>query len=136
MLSASAAAAVFFASFLVSCASFSFLVAAFFFYRDDNILIPFLELGHFNVVFLGFFLVFSIHSRLARCVSSPGIYFLLRHVDQDSGHYTSVVTSQVKLVVGLSVLHIPQVSSLGQNVVDLFFPPFRRTKEVCSAAFF
>ena len=74
VLSASAAAAVFFASFLVSCASFSFVAAAFF-YRDDNILIPFLELGHFNVVFLGFFLVFSIYSRLVFCVPSPDIDF-------------------------------------------------------------
>ena len=49
-----------FSSFFVSRASFSFLAAAFF-YRDDNILISFLELGHF---ILGFFLVFNIHSRL------------------------------------------------------------------------
>ena len=33
---------------------FFFFFGGGFFYRDDNILIPFLELGHFNVVFLGF----------------------------------------------------------------------------------
>ena len=46
-----------------------------FFHRDDNILISFLELGHFNVVVLGFFLVFNIHSRLVLCVFSPDIDF-------------------------------------------------------------
>ena len=41
-----------------------------------------------------------------------------------------MVTAHVDHVVGLSVLHISQVSSLGQNVVKLFFP-FEETKDVC-----
>ena len=69
-----------FCSFLVSCASFSFLAPPFFFYRDNTFLISFLELGHFNVGVLGFFLVFNMHSRLVLFVSSPDIGFLLGHV--------------------------------------------------------
>ena len=51
---------------------------------------------------------------------------LSRHGDRESRHDTSVVTSHVNHVVGLSVLHIPQVSSLGQNVINLLFFSFRR----------
>ena len=41
-------------------------------------------------------------------------------------HDTSVVASHVDHVVGLSVLNVSQVSSLGQNVVNLFFFPLWR----------
>ena len=37
-----------------------------------------------------------------------------------------MVTSHVDHVVSLSVLHIPQVSSLGQDVVNLLFFSFWR----------
>ena len=37
-----------------------------------------------------------------------------------------MVASHVDHVVGLSVLHIPQVSSLGQDVINLLFFPFWR----------
>ena len=126
VLSALVAAAVFFAPFLVSCASFFFFLAAAFFYRDNNFLISFFEFGLFTVVFLGFILVFSIHSRCVLCGPSPGIVFSLRYVDQESSHNTSMVTSHVDHVVGLSVFHIPQVSSLGQNAINLLFFSFRR----------
>ena len=70
-------------------------------------------------------------------VFSPDIGFLLGRVDQESSHDTSMVTSHVDHVVGLSVLHIPQVSSLGQNVVNLFFFPFlERRRTSVFAAFF
>ena len=136
VLSASAAAAVFFASFLVSCASFSFLAAAFF-YRDDNILIPFLELGHFNVVFLAFSSCSAYTVVSCFVFPSPDIDFLLRHVDQESSHYTSVVTSHVNHVVGLSVLHIPQESSSWSKCSRFVFPSLsERRRTSVSAAFF
>ena len=141
VLSASAAAAAFILSHLIFCTIscvmyFNFFFGGGFFYRDNNILISFLELGHFNVGVLGFFLVFNIHSRLVLFVSSPDMSILLGRVDQESSHNTSMVASHVDHVVGLSVFHVPQVSSLGQNVVDLFFLPFRETKDVCFSAFF
>ena len=109
----------------MSCASFSFLAAAFF-YRYNNILISFLELGHFNVGVLGFFLLFNIHSRLVLLVFSPDTGILLGRVDQESSHDTSIVTSHVDHVVSLTIFHIPQVSSLGQDVVNLLFFSFWR----------
>ena len=60
--------------FLVSCAAFSFLAAAFF-YCDNNFPISFFEVRHFTVVLLGFFLVFSIYSHHVFCVLSPDIDF-------------------------------------------------------------
>ena len=57
---------------------------------------------------------------------SPGMGVLPRRVDQESSHDTSMVTSHVDHVVGLSVLHSPQVSSLGQDVIKLFFFSFWR----------
>ena len=54
------------------------------------------------------------------------MYVLPRHVDQESSHDTSVVTSHVDHVVGLGVLNVYQISSLGQHVVNLFFFPFWR----------
>ena len=113
VLSAPATAAVFCTSILVSCASFLFLAAAFF-YCDDNFLISFFEFRFFTVVFFGFIFLFSIHSLLVLCVSFPDVVLSLRHVDQESSHNTSMVTSHVDHVVGLSVFHILQVSSLGQ----------------------
>ena len=72
VLSVPAAAAVFFASILVSCASFLFSGGGFF-YCDDNFLISFFKFRFSTVVFLGFIFLFSIHSRLVLCVSSPVI---------------------------------------------------------------
>ena len=51
---------------------------------------------------------------------------LFGRFDQESSHDTSMVTSHVDHVIGLSILHIPQVSSLGQDVINLFFFPFWR----------
>ena len=68
--------------------------------------------------------MFNIHNLLTLFVFSPDIGFFLGRVDQESSHDTSMVASHVDHVVGLSVLHIPQVSSFGQNVVNLFFFPF------------
>ena len=79
----------------------------------------------------------NIRDRLILFVFSPGIDFLLGCVDHESSHDTSMVTSHVDHVVCLSVLHIPQVSSLGQDVVNLFFFPFRERRRMSvSAAFF
>ena len=69
VLSAPAAAAVFFTSILVSCASFLFLVAAFF-YCDDNFLISFFEFRLFTVVFLW------LHHRVQHTQSSRALCFL------------------------------------------------------------
>ena len=56
--------------------------------------------------------------------------------DQESSHDTSMVTSHVDHLVGLSVLHIPQESALfGQNVVNLFSFPFEDTKDAVCAAY-
>ena len=55
-----------------------------------------------------------------------GMDVLPKHVDPERSHDTSVVASHVDHVVGLSVLNGSQVSSLGQNVVNLFFFPFWR----------
>ena len=61
-------------------------------------------------------------------VFPPGMGILPGRVDQESSHDTSVVATHVDHVVGLSVLHIPQVSSLGQDAVNLlFFVEKRRT---------
>ena len=51
---------------------------------------------------------------------------LSRRGDRESCHDTSVVTSNVDHVVGFGVLVVPQVSSLGQYVVDLFLVTFWR----------
>ena len=55
--------------------------------------------------------MFNIYIRLMFFVSSPDMSVLLGRVDQESSHNTSVVTSHVDHVVGLSVLHISQVQS-------------------------
>ena len=46
---------------------------------------------------------------------------LPKHGDHESSHDTSVVTSHVDHVVGLGIFSVSQISSLGQNVVNLFF---------------
>ena len=53
---------------------------------------------------------------------------LLRHGDRESSHDTSVVTSHVDHVVGLGIYGVSQISSLGQNVVNLFFSSFWRNE--------
>ena len=73
-------------------------------------------------------LVFNVPSRLVFFVFPPGMGVLPRRVDQESSHDTSVVATHVDHVVGLSVLHISQESSLGQNEVNLFFFSFWRNE--------
>ena len=68
-------------------------------------------------------------------IFSPDMRFLHGRVDQESSHDTSMVTSHVDHVVGLSVLHIPQASSLGQDVVNLLFFLARRRTFVFAAFF-
>ena len=51
----------------------------------------------------------------------PGMGVLPGRVDQENSHDTSVVASHVDHVVGLGVFDVSQISSLGQNVVNLFF---------------
>ena len=46
---------------------------------------------------------------------------LPRRGDHESSPDTSVVTSHVDYVVGFGIFSVPQISSLGQNVVNLFF---------------
>ena len=140
-MSVSAAAAGFslstlsFTLFLVSCTSFSFLAAAFF-YCVNDFLVSFFELGHFNIGVLFFLHMFNIPNRLMFFVFPPNMGVLPGRVDQESSHDTSMVTTHVDHVVGSSVLHISQVSSLGQNVVNLFFFPFWRDEgtSVCAAS--
>ena len=108
-----------FALFLVSCISFPFLAALFYYVHD--FLVSFFELGHFDIDVFFFLFVFNVPSRLVFFVFLPGMGVLPERVDQESSHDTSVVASHVDHVVGLSVLHVSQVSSLGQYVVDLFF---------------
>ena len=43
---------------------------------------------------------------------------LFGRFDQESSHDTSMVTSHVDHVVGLSVLNVSQVSSLGRTIVN------------------
>ena len=78
-----------------------------------------------------FFLLFV----CAHCTQSSHVFLFLlgigvlpEHPDQESSHDTSVVASHVDHVVGLSVRSVSQVSSLGQNVVNLFFFPFWRNE--------
>ena len=59
-------------------------------------------------------------------VFPPGMGVLPGRIDQESSHDTSMVTSHVDHVVGLGVFNVSQISSLGQNVVNLFFFPFWR----------
>ena len=121
-----------FALFLVSCTSFPFLAAAFF-YSVHDFLVSFFELGHFDIDVFFFLFVFNVPSRLVFFVFLPGMGVLPERVDQESSHDTSVVTSHVDHVVGLSVLHVSQVSSLGQYVVDLFFFLLEKRKtSVCA----
>ena len=118
MLSASAAAAAFFFPFdllhYFLCHVLQFLFWRRLFYCDDNILISFLELGHFNVGVLGLFSVCSTYDdRLIRFLSSLlALSFLFWRVDQESSHNTSMVASHVDHVVCFSVFHVAQVSSL------------------------
>ena len=55
---------------------------------------------------------------------------LPKHGVHESSHDTSVVTSHVDHVVGLGIFSVSQVSSLGQNVINLFFL-FGEMKVVC-----
>ena len=50
-----------------------------------------------------------------------------RCIDYECCHDTSVVTAQVDHVVGFSILTVFQVSSLDQDVVDLFLGPYKRS---------
>ena len=75
-----------------------------------------------------FFLVFNIPNRLMFFVFPPGMSVLFWRADQESSHDTSMVTIHVDHVIGLSVLHISQVCSLGQNVVNFFFFSFWRNE--------
>ena len=104
----------------MSCTSFPFLAAAFF-YCVNDFLVSFFELGYFNFGVLCVLLVFNIPNRLMFFVYPPGMGVLPGRVDQESSHNISMVTTHVDHVVGLSVLHISQVSSLGQNVVNFVF---------------
>ena len=105
---------------------FNFFFGGGFFYCDDNILISFLVLGVFNIDVFVFFCVFNIHNRLMFFVLSPDMRVLFWRADQEGIHDTSMATSHVDHVVRLSVLHIPQVSSLGQDVINLLFFSFWR----------
>ena len=116
----------------MSCTSFSFFGGGFF-KCDNDILISFLELGVFNIDVLVFFCVFNINDRLMLFVFSPDMGVLFWRVDQEGSHNTSMVTSHVDHVVSLSVFHIPQVSSLGQDVVNLLFLLERRRTSVSVA---
>ena len=112
---------------------FIFFFGGGFVYCVNDFLISFLELGHFNIGVFCLFRVFNTHYRLMFFVFSPGMGVLLGRVDQESSHDTSMVTSHVDHVVRLSVLHIPQVSSLGQSVGNLFFLLERRRTSVFAA---
>ena len=103
------------ALFLVSCASISFLAAAFF-YCDDNILIPFFELGVFNNDVFVFF-VCSILTIGLRFFSSPDMSVLFWRVDQEGSHKTSMVASHVDHVViqVVSSATVQQFSSLARR---------------------
>ena len=108
---------------VISCVMyFIFFFWRLLFYCVNDFLICFLELGHFNIGVLYFFRVFNIPNRLMFFVFSPGMGVLFGRFDQESTHDTSMVTSHVDHVVGLSVLHIPQASSLEQDVINLFVP--------------
>ena len=98
---------------------FIFFFGGGFFLLSQRFLGIFLVLGHFNIGVLNFCSTFTFVSCFF--VFSSDMSVLLGRVDQESSHDTSMVTSHVDHVVGLSVLHIPQVSSLGQNVINLFF---------------
>ena len=76
-------------------------------------------------MFLSFF-VFNINDRPTLFVFSLDMSVLFWRVDQESSHNTSMVASHVDHAVSLSVFHIPQVSSLGQDVVNLLLFPFWR----------
>ena len=77
------------------------------------------------------FFVFNVNDRPTLFVFSRLTrVFFSGALDQESSHNTSVVASHVDHVVSLSVFHIPQVSSLGQDVVNLLLFSFlerRRT---------
>ena len=105
---------------------FNFFSGGGFFYCDDNILISFLELGVFNIDAFVFFCVFNIDSRPSFFVFSPVTRVLFWRADQEGSHNTSMVTSHVDHVVRFSVFHVAQVSSLGQDVVNLLLFPFWR----------
>ena len=77
-------------------------------------------------MFLSFFVCSILTVGLRFFVFSPDMRVLFWRVDQEGSHNTSMVASHVDHVVGLSVLHIPQVSSLGQDVVNLLLFSFWR----------
>ena len=91
----------------------------------------FFELGHFNIDVFFFLFVFIIPNRVMLFLFIIGMDVLPRHVDQESSHDTSVVASHVDHVVGLGVFDLSQISSFGQNVVNLFFFSLGETKDVC-----
>ena len=62
-----------------------------------------------------------------------GMGVLPEHVDRKSSHDTSVVASHVDHVIGLSVLNVSHVFSLGQSVVNLFFSLLERRRTSVSA---
>ena len=86
-----------------------------------------LRLHGFNVSFCLF--TFIMFNRVVlSCILDVNV--LLRHGDRESSHDTSVVVSHMDHVVGLDVLNVSQISSLGQNVVNLFFLLERRRTSV------
>ena len=107
---------------VVSCVMYfiSFLGGGFFL-LCQRFLGIFLRARTFQYWCFFFLLVFNIPNRLMFFVFPPGMGVLPGRVDLESSHGTSMVTTHVDHVVGLSVLHISQVSSLGQNVINLFF---------------
>ena len=62
--------------------------------------------------------VHHIQSCLFSCILDMDV--LPKHGDHESSHDTSVVTSHVDHVVGLGIFSVFQISSLDQNVVNLF----------------
>ena len=77
-----------------------------------------LKLHGFGVLFCLF--TFIMFNRVVlSCILDENV--LLKHVDRENSHDTSVVASHVNHVVGLGIFGVFQIPSLGQNVVHLFF---------------
>ena len=104
-----------------------------FFYCVNDFLKKFFsKFGHFSIGVLYFFLVFITVNRLMFFVFSANMDVLFGLFDQESSHDTSMVTFHVDRVVGLSVLLISQVSSLEEDVINLFFFSFSRVEGLFS----
>ena len=71
---------------------------------------------------------FIILNRVLFSPCSLDMDVLPRHGDLESSHDTSVATSHWDHVFGLGILSMSQISSLGQNVVNLFFFSFWRNE--------